>query len=170
MFRVMRNAQGMSLAEVLVALTVIPIGLVALLSAVPIASYAIQEGKQLSTATFLANQRLEQIRNAQWVVCPATDDLGLSPSATAAPQSSITAAVTFPDESALPAPYTEYSRRVRITDLVASTASCPGGLLTGTTGRRQATVTVSYRPLTGVGQAGTGVTKSAIVTMEIAQR
>ena len=170
MFGIMRDEQGMSLAEVLVAVSIVPIGLVALLSAVPIATYAIQDGKQLSTATFLANQRLEQVRNAQWVVCPAADDLGVSPSANAPPQSTVSSAVTFADESALPAPYTEYSRRVRITDSVVSTASCPGGLLTGTTGRRQVTVTVSYRPLTGVGQAGSGVTKSAIVTMGIAQR
>ena len=170
MFRIMRDEQGMSLAEILIAAAIIPIGLVALLSAVPIASYGIQEGSQLSTATFLANQRLEQVRNAQWVICPAADDLGLSPSANAAPQNTLTSAVTFADESALPAPYTQYSRRVRITNAVVSTASCPGGLLTGTTGMRQVTVTVSYRPLTGVGQAGTGVTKSAIVTMDIAQR
>src|SRR5260370_20383702 len=62
---------GMSLAEILIACVIIAIGLVGLLSAVPTASYGIQEGRQLSTAAFLANQRLEQVRNAQCVQCPA---------------------------------------------------------------------------------------------------
>ena len=55
---------GMSLAEILIACVIIAVGLVGLLSAVPTASYGIQEGRQLSTAAFLANQRLEQVRNA----------------------------------------------------------------------------------------------------------
>jgi hypothetical protein len=96
--------------------------------------------------------------------------------ATAAPLSGVV--TTFPDENPLPAPYSGYSRQVRISDMLGP-ATCPGGLLTpgqaagqpppGTTGLRQVTVTVSYRPMTGIGVAP-GTTKSAVTTMYIAQR
>ena len=56
---VVADQAGMSLAEILIACVIIAVGLVGLLSAVPTASYGIQEGRQLSTAAFLANQRLE---------------------------------------------------------------------------------------------------------------
>ncbi len=177
MRRLILDQRGMTLAEILIAVVIIGVGLVALSSAIPLAAYGIQEGKQLSTATFLANQRLEQIRNAQWTACPQLDNLGVSASSTAAPQSG--GVTTFPDEDSLPAPYAGYSRRVRITDSLAP-ATCPGDVLTlsppsaghpaGTTGLRQVTVTVSYRPMTGLGVAPVTTAKSAVVTMYIAQR
>ena len=58
MRRVVSDQRGMTLAEVLVALPIIMIGLMALLSAIPLSTYATQEGRLTSTATFLANQRL----------------------------------------------------------------------------------------------------------------
>jgi Tfp pilus assembly protein PilV len=154
----------MSLAEILVACVIIAVGLVGLLSAVPTASYGIQEGRQLSTATFLANQRLEQVRNAQWTQCPVADTLGVSASATAPPASG--AATTFPDESPMAAPYAGYTRTVRITQPQPADA-CGGG---ANVGLRQVTVTVSYRASTATGVAAAGTTKSAIVTMLMAQR
>ena len=66
MRRLISDQRGMTLAEVLVALPIITIGLLALLSAIPLSTYATQEGRQTSTATFLANQRLEQVRRWQW--------------------------------------------------------------------------------------------------------
>jgi type II secretory pathway pseudopilin PulG len=163
-FRVVDQA-GMSLAEILIACVIIAIGLVGLLSAVPTASYGIQEGRQLSTAAFLANQRLEQVRNAQWVQCPApgapADTLGVS--AGSAPASGGT--TTFPDESPMAAPYGDYTRTVRITEPVAGDA-CGGGA-NPNLGLRQVTVTVSYRASSAT---GLGATKSAIVTMLMAQR
>jgi Tfp pilus assembly protein PilV len=155
------NQAGMSLAEILVACVIIAVGLVGLLSVVPTASYGIQEGRQLSTAAFLANQRLEQVRNAQWTQCPVADALGVSASASAAPASGGT--TTFPDESPMAAPYGDYTRTVRITDSQPADA-CGGGV---NVGLRQVTVTVSYRASTGT---GVGATKSAIVTMQMAQR
>jgi len=152
---------GMSLAEILVACVIVGIGLVGLLSAVPTASYGIQEGRQLSTAAFLANQRLEQVRNAQWTQCPDADTLGVSASASAAPASGGT--TTFPDESPMAAPYGDYTRVVRIIDSQPADA-CGGGV---NVGLRQVTVTVSYRASTAT---GLGATKSAIVTMQVAQR
>jgi prepilin-type N-terminal cleavage/methylation domain-containing protein len=159
-----RNRDGMTLAEILVAVAIIGVGLVALASVIPLASYGMQEGNQLSTATFLANQRLEQVRNATWTASPVADNIGISPSSTTPPQSGAT--VTFPDESPLAAPYGGYIRTVRVTDCGV------GGGCSGITnaGLRQVTVSVRYTPLTGVGQAASGTTKSAILTMYIAQR
>ena len=163
MLKKLRNQHGMTLAEILVALAIIGIGLVALAAAIPLAGYGIQEGSQLSTATFLANQRLEQVRNAAWT-CTPSDTLGVSASSTVPPQSGGT--TTFPDENSLAAPYTGYTRTVRIQDINPSDCAAP----TPVYGLRQATVTVSYKPITGVGQAASGTTKSAIVTMYISER
>ena len=160
---------GMSLAEILIACVIIAVGLVGLLSAVPTASYGIQEGRQLSTATFLANQRLEEVRHSEWIQCPAVDTLGVSVSATAAPN--VGALVTFPDESPMAAPYGDYTRTVRITDSPGAPAAdlCPGGVPAGPNfGLRQVVVTVTYRPSTASGVSAT--TKSAIVTMLVAER
>lgn len=162
MSALLADQRGMTLAEILVAIGIIGVGLAALASAIPISTYGIQEGSQLSTATFLANQRLEQVRNAVWSQNPAVDNLGVSASASAAPQSGGT--TTFPDEAALAAPYSQYARQVRIAD-----CSAGGGCQSIVSDKlRQVTVTVSYRPLTGVGQAS--AVKPVAVTMLIARR
>lgn len=168
----------MSLAEILVACVIIAIGLVGLLSAVPTASFGIQEGRQLSTATFLANQRLEQVRNAAWTSTPANDCLGTSPSSTAPPTSAACnglAVTTFADEAPIAAPYADYSRTVRITDCSAAGGcggtvyACPD-MAPVTSCLREVTVTVSYRASTATGLAAQGTTKSAIVSMLVALR
>jgi type II secretory pathway pseudopilin PulG len=164
---VVSDQAGMSLAEILIACVIVSVGLVGLLSAVPTASYGIQEGRQLSTATFLANQRLEQVRNAVWTQCPAVDTLGVSAPATVAPN--VGALVTFPDESPMAAPYTDYTRTVRITDAQPGDP-CVGGVGGPNVGLRQIVVTVSYRPSTATGLAAAGSTKSAIVTIMAAER
>jgi type II secretory pathway pseudopilin PulG len=162
------NQAGMSLAEILIACVIVAVALVGLLSAVPTASYGIQEGRQLSTATFLANQRLEQVRNAQWTQCPVADTLGVSASVTVAPN--VGALTTFPDESPMAAPYGDYTRTVRITDAQPADA-CVGGVPAGpNVGLRQVVVTVSYRAATATGLAAAGTTKSAIVTLLVAQQ
>jgi len=173
MQRLISNHRGMTLAEVLVALPIITIGLLALLSAIPISTYATREGGQMSTATFLANQRLEQVRNAEWLAtCPATvDTLGVSASSTAAPVDG-SAAITFADENSLAAPYAAYARQVRITDSVASTTVCnvATGAITGTYGLRTVTVTVTYQPLSATGTNAVSGSRSVVVNMQIAQR
>ena len=120
------DPRGLTLIEVMIAVGVIAVGLSALLAAVPFATYGTREGFQLSAATFLANERLEQVRNARWESTPRpVDDLGVSASATAAPaRGGIT---TFPDEAALPAPHEQYARVVRITDCGAG--GCSGTLI-----------------------------------------
>ncbi|HXL20500.1 MAG TPA: type II secretion system protein [Streptosporangiaceae bacterium] len=167
------DERGMTVAEILIAVAIIGVGLVALSSAIPLAAYGIQEGNQLSTATFLANQRLEQIRNATWRAAQpapavpavaAVDKLGVSAS-NAAPVGD-GGVTTFPDEMPLGAPFAGYTRTVRIT-------SCDAGLGCGGivhADLRQATVTVSYRPMTGIGVAPAATTKSAVVTMYVTKR
>ena len=167
-YRTITGEVGMSLAEILVASVIIAIGLVGLLSAVPVASYGISEGRNLSTASFLANQRLEQVRNAAWTASPANDCLGASASSTAAPTAAAcngAGVTTFPDETNVAAPYSDYTRTVRITD--CGVTAC-GAI--NSSDLRQVTVTVSYTPTNGAGEAAPGSTKSAIVTMLVAKR
>jgi type II secretory pathway pseudopilin PulG len=175
------DQRGMTLVEILIAVVVIMIALLGLASGIPIASYGIQEGTQLTTATFLANQRLEQVRATAWAgsaapACPPSapdvDDLGISTPTTSAPQR-CDGTATFPDENPvmIPAPdkqdtYAQYTRQVRITDCGLG-AGC-GGIVDN--GLRQVTVTVSYRPMTGVGVAASSSTKSAVVTMLVTRR
>jgi Tfp pilus assembly protein PilV len=175
--RLARNQQGITIVEIMIAVVILGVGLLALSSAIPIAAYGIQEGNQLSTATFLANQRMEQVRNATWQAAwpappdpptvPAVDKLGVSASSTAAPVGD-GGATTFPDETStvnsIPG-FANYTRTVRITD--CSAGGCSGIV---NAGLRQVTVTVSYRPMTGIGVAPATTAKSTVVTMYIARR
>lgn len=152
-----RHPLGFTLVEVLAALGILALGIAGLLVVVPVASHALQEGNQLTTATFLAEQRLEQIRNAPWSSAPDNDCLGLGPaSAPAVPAGRsctngaialAAGAVTFADEPSV-AGYPGYRRTVRIRD--CGVTSCTG---ISSSDLRQVTVTVTYRPLTGAGVA-----------------
>ena len=154
--------RGFTLAEVMIAVTVITVGLSSVLAGLPFAAYATREGAQLSTATFLANQRLEAVRAARWRSGPpALDEIGVSSGG--APVGAT--AVTFPDENRLPAPYGDFGRTVRIVDCGAG--AC-GGL--ARSDLRQVTVTVTYRPAVAGGAAPAGTLKTAVVTTFVAER
>src|SRR5258705_4066872 len=88
------------LLEVIAAIAVVALGLTAFASGIPVAAMAVSEGARLSTATFLAAERMEEIRGVEWRAGSALQSLSL----------------TFPDESALPNPYAAYSRQVRVVD------------------------------------------------------
>jgi prepilin-type N-terminal cleavage/methylation domain-containing protein len=163
--RLLSDRRGVTIIEIMIAIAIMSVGLAALSSAIPIAAYGIQEGSQLSTATFLANQRLEQVRNATWSTESVVDKLGISAASTAAPVGD-GGATTFPDESPMAAPYASYTRTVRITDCSVA----PGCSAIVDASLRQVTVTVSYRPMTGVGVATAATSKSAVVTMYVAKR
>jgi len=158
-----RDQRGFTVAELLAASVVIGIALLALLQTIPISAYGIQEGSQQSTAVFLANGRMEQVKNAQWAAVPPADTLGVSASATVAPVSA--AVTTFPDENPMATPYAGFTRQVRISD--CNVAPGCGGVQKPD--MRQATVTVSYAPMTGVGGPAAGATKSVVVTLIISQ-
>ena len=163
------DQRGMTIVEIMFAVGILGVGLLALSAAIPLAAYGIQEGKQLSTATFLANQQMERVRNAQWVCNKLplldVDNLGVSALPTVAPVSG--AITTFPDESPVAAPYTDYSRTVRITNSGAGNwCNSPPA----SPDQRQVTVTVTYRPMTGIGMSPAGTAKAAVVTMYISKR
>jgi uncharacterized protein (TIGR02598 family) len=162
--RLARDRGGVTLVEVMIAVGVLTIGLAALVAAVPFATSTMRDGARLSTATFLANERLEQVRLARWTATPKpVDELGVSPTAIAAPVSG--GAITFPDESALPAPYGEYARTVRVSD--CASGGCSG---VARTDLRQVTVAVTYRPTTGTGVAPADTVRTATVTTFVSKR
>ncbi len=136
--------------ETMIAAGVISVGLGAVCAGIPIASYSVREGHQLSTATLLAAQRLEQIRAARWELGPpAVDDMS-----------------AFVDEPEVGGAYAGYGRFVRIIDCGEGNG-CGGGV---SADLRHVTVTVTYRPMTGAGGFASGTTKAATVTMYVARR
>lgn len=57
-----KNQAGLTLVEILVALALIMIGLVALMQWFPLGTQGMDTGKKQSTAVFLGEQQLEQIK------------------------------------------------------------------------------------------------------------
>ena len=166
---VFQNTAGMTLTEVMIALGVITVGLLALVATMPLGTSTIAESNLNTTATFLAQHRLEQIKNAQWA---AVDTLGGGGSNGGA------AVAQWPDEAyntivvALGntnASYPRFRREVRIAD--CSVVSC-SGIAIGTASAntlRQVTVTVFFLGLTGAGTASANEERVQIVTL-IARR
>jgi len=118
----------LTLAEVLSALTVLSIGLVALISLLPLAGFGVHEGAHRSGAAFLATQRLEQIR------------LAVGSGANV---------IAFADEPSLTPPHGAFGRAVRVRDCELA-PGCSGII---TPGVRQVTVTVTYPAAAGQGAA-----------------
>jgi Tfp pilus assembly protein PilV len=175
----MTNERGFTLVEVLLAAFLMTVGLAGLLAVIPVASFAIQEGYQLSTATFLANQKLEEVRNMPWTSAPAKDCLGISATASVAPtvpagSTCTLGATTVNAGGALPwfadqgtsaiTGFAGYSRTVRVTD-------CGVGLGCGgitDSSLRQVAVTVTYRASSAVAIGATS--KPVAVTMVVSKR
>lgn len=160
------DERGITVTEVLIAAAILGLGLVALMGVVPVASYAIQDGNQTSTATFLAQQRLEQVRNASWTA--ADDCVGLSAGAAPAPSpagSCGATVVTFPDETPV-AGFPQYARRVRISECEAAHQAKCGTI--ANPAMRLVTVTVSYRPISAAG--GSNANTSVTIEWLVAQR
>ena len=178
--RLVRDSRGITLAEILVATVIISVGLVGLAIVIPISGYGVNEGNSLSTATFLAEQRLEEIRNASWTSTPSANDC-LGTGSAAAPVSTANSpgcarsqpttcvktsdCTTYSDEdSPGVAAYPGYKRYVRITD--CGSTACAG---VTNAKMRLVKVTVTYIPISGVGASGTGG-KSAVLEMIISKR
>jgi prepilin-type N-terminal cleavage/methylation domain-containing protein len=153
--------RGLTLAEILIALVILAVGLVGLAAVLPISSYGIQEGNQLTTATFLAEQRLEQVKGAQWTATPALDCVGVSSSPTFVAGGTAPSGIggtcsptNYNDETpggnALASPYTRYTRQVRIRDCAAN--ACFAG---SDSAIREVRVRVYYTPLQGIGGVST---------------
>jgi hypothetical protein len=157
------DQRGVTLAETMVAVGVIGLGLAGFASMAPIASHALQAGQHLSTATFLAEQRLEQARRGLWSSVPPRDCLGLSSDALGAPTSltctrpaggggiacaPASVCPTFPDETNT-AGFSGYVRTTRVQDChtpsVCGDSTSPGL----DPSLRLVTVTVTYIPPAG---------------------
>ncbi len=74
--------------------------------------------------------------------------------------------MTFPDENPVAAPYDAYSRTARVTPCLVA-ADC-NGIVDGDL--RKMIVTVTYRPMTGVGLSPAGTNKATTVSMYVAKR
>lgn len=170
------DARGLTAVEVLVAAGIVGIGLATLLGVVPISTYGLHEGRHLSAATFLAEQKIEEIRGARWSAAPAVDCLGLStgdapPTSTACARSSPAACSpgsacgVWPDETSI-AGHPGYGRRVRILDCGTEPGGC-GGVVSSAL--RRVTVSVTYKPLTGTA-ATPGTAKAVVLVVNIARR
>ena len=174
-----RGESGFTLPEVLLAAMIITIAFVTLLAVIPYSSAAVQSGSQISTATFLADQKLEEAKLVPWTATPANDCLGVSNGSNAPSvhggSSCTLGANVYNGGQALPwaadqnatqiTNFNGYSRTIRITDCNL------GGGCTGITdsGMRQVTVSVTYTP--GFSINSTAVTSKTITaTMIIAQR
>jgi prepilin-type N-terminal cleavage/methylation domain-containing protein len=167
--------RGVTLPEILASVAVIGIGLAGLAAVVPVSTYGLQEGRQLSTATFLAEQRFEEARRAAWAAVPDEDCLGVSGGNTAPastrcrrPLSTIAAActpgtpcTTFPDEPAA-AGVAGYSRTTRVLDCAVAPGCGMAPYVVQDAALRQVTVTVSYVPFPAAGGSTGG--KSAQIS------
>ena len=174
--RVRRSEAGFTLAEVLLAAVIITIAFVALLSVIPYSTSAVQGGNQTSTATFLANQKLEEAKNIPWTSTPDNDCLGVgagaAPTVPAGKSCTLGAvnvasggALTwFADQSSTAITgFNGYSRTTRITD--CGVTACAG--ITDS-GMRVVTVAVTFQPLTSTTTAAAA--KTVTVSMILAQR
>lgn len=140
---IFRDAVGMTVAEVIVALFIITVGLVGLMAAIPLSTSHIAEANRKTTAVFLAQQRVEQIKNARWTTVPAADTLG------GAGSSGTAVVAQWADEAAV-AGYPAFQRQVRIRDCSVA-PGCGMALHATLATLRQVTVTVSFARMTGLG-------------------
>ena len=178
--RSFRGESGFTLPEVLLAAMIITIAFVTLLAVIPYSSAAVQSGSQISTATFLADQKLEEAKLVPWTATPDNDCLGVSngsnaPSVPGGTNCTLGANV-YNGGQALPwaadqnatqiTNFNGYSRTVRIRDCNL------GGGCTGITdpGMRQVTVSVTYTPGFSVDSTTAVTSKTITATMIIAQR
>ena len=189
--------RGVALTEVLVATVIVSIGLSVLGMTTPLSSYGVHEGHALSAATFLAEQKLEEIRNATWATAAAgpgrpaglaaeiageIDCLGTGaaspPTSTTCTRSRPTTCVsgsictTYPDERTTQIPgYSGFSRIVRVWDCSEArpevAAGCAGILHADL---RLVRVSVSYAPMAAGAGIGHPAEKTATVEVIVAKR
>jgi prepilin-type N-terminal cleavage/methylation domain-containing protein len=178
--RARRGDAGFTLPEVLLAAFIISVAFVTLLSVIPYSTASVQSGNQMSTATFLADQKLEEAKHVPWTATPDNDCLGYSngnnaPTVSPGKTCTLGGVVANPgqpvpwaaDQGAAAIPnFNGYSRNVRITDCTA-VGSCFAGI--GDSAMRLVTVSVTYTP--GVSTSSTAASpKTVRVSMLIAQR
>jgi prepilin-type N-terminal cleavage/methylation domain-containing protein len=122
-----RDPRGFTSIEVLVATLILSVGLAAVATGLQHASSGIETGRGETTAAFLAEQQLEQLKNLALADWPST---------------TLSAGTTTEAYGAIPHAAV-YRRVTTITD-------SPGG--TCTANCKLVRITVFYRPVTGQGQ------------------
>jgi prepilin-type N-terminal cleavage/methylation domain-containing protein len=135
---VTRGARGFTLAEVLVATAILTIGLVAIATGFQYATSGVATGRGETTAVFLAEQRIEQLK-AQALSNFTAAALNAG-TATEYCQPTGTTNCTGTATTG------SYTRVTTITDVTAGTG-CPAA----PTSCKQVRVQVSYRPVTSRG-------------------
>lgn len=143
-----RGARGFTLAEVLVATAVLTIGLVAIATGFQYATSGVATGRGETTAVFLAEQRIEQLKaqamsnfTAAALNAGTTTEFCLSGNIGAGPTNCQGAAPSGPT----------YVRVTTITDVAAGGAGAPCPAAPFALSCKQVQVTVTYRPVTSAG-------------------
>ena len=148
-----REAHGFTLIEVVIALAILTVALLGVAGAVavqsggiavslPLGQAAVTRGHHVSTATFLAHERLEQVRRLQYRIGPpALDEIGAGAPPTALPDEDFGTIAGFPD----------FRREVTVQDAV------PGESL------KTVGVTVKFALPGGAGIALESISMSTIV-------
>lgn len=169
LMRILVDSSGMTLAEILVAVGIVFTGLIALAAVAPLATSQVADSQLQTTATFLAQQRMERIKNSTWTT---TSDLVCGGNA-ACNDGAGQVSPQWPDEAYATiavngANYSRFRRTVRIS--TCSVVAC-GGMATdpALSTLRQVTVTVFFFPMTGTGQSSANES-SVTLTSLIGQR
>jgi type II secretory pathway pseudopilin PulG len=157
------DPRGMTVVEVLLAVFILSVGLIALASVMPLSTTHIQQSSLKTNAVFLAQERLEQVKNTRWTAIPVVDNLGGVGSNGSA------AVATFPDDGYNTiAQYPFHRRSVRIRDC---------GIINGCgtpavqdSNLRQVTVSVFFRPVMFNGGMNPDVEDGVQVSTLIARR
>lgn len=174
----LRDTGGMTVAEVILAASLITIGLLALIAAMPLSTSQISESNLKTTATFLAQEQLERVKNAKWTSAPAVDTLGGAGSngggAVAQWPDEAYASITFPGAPACAAADRSggcrFRREVRITDCSVVSCSGIGAGVASVNTLRQVTVTVFFRRTAGTGLTQTEAEERVQLMTLIAKR
>jgi Tfp pilus assembly protein PilV len=136
----LRGAQGFSLAEVLMATAMLIVGVAVVLSALMYGVAGVEGSRGQSTAVFLAEQRLEQVRAFVVSTDPAQGFGNLTSS-------------SFPAESTITG-YPNFRRTVTITPNAGGNADL-----------QLVTVTVFYKPIKSTGlSAETSIAVNSLVS------
>ena len=142
-----RDQSGFTLVEILVAVAILMIGLVAVMQLFPMGTAGVETGRRQSTGVFLAEQRIEQIK-AFGLSTVAGQGFAAIPICNPC----VVGPAPFIQENFSTIPgYPEYSRRVFVT---CPTAPFGGPCPTATT--RLVRVQVGYQRVTSTGVFGAG--------------
>lgn len=136
-----RGARGFTLAEVLVATAILTIGLVAIATGFQYATSGVATGRGETTAVFLAEQRIEQLKALALTNFTAA---GLAAGGPVVEYCQPTGATNCTGTATTGS----YTRQTWITDVVVGTG-CPGA--PAAVACKQVRVQVSYRPVTSQG-------------------